>query len=192
MGAASTVRDYYEALRRGDPLPPYFAGPSSPPPDGDRAAAQGRDGDREGDGAAVVVKYGIGERLVGYAAVVAGLREQTRTTADWTVESTALRTTERPTHAWFSDEVYMTWTDLEAGRERAFDTRWSGTLERRGGEWLFVGMHVSRPHRIGEGGGAPDGSGTGARSGERAPDADGSGTAADDGAGRDDPASGGA
>lgn len=132
MSAAATVREYYEALRRGDPLPPYFAG----------------DGGR-GDAETPVVKYGIGERLVGYEAVAAGLREQTRTTAGWTVESAALRVGERPEHAWFSDEVYMAWTDLAADRERAFDTRWSGTLERRDGAWRFVGMHVSVPHRIG-------------------------------------------
>lgn len=165
MGARETVLDYYEALRRGEPLYPYFA----EHPD--------------------LVKFGIGERLTGYEAVAEGLREQTRTTEDWTVESASLRVVERGTHAWFSDDVYMAWTDTESGREYAFESRWSGTLEPRaigtaddesadtdtattdtdantdtdidttdqttpdddGVEWLFVGMHVSAPHRTGDG-----------------------------------------
>jgi hypothetical protein len=126
MSAEATVRDYYEALRRGEPLYPYFA----ERPD--------------------VVKYGIGERLVGYDEVAEGLRDQTRTTEDWDVVSSALRVTERDEYAWFSDEVEVRWTDVEADREYAFETRWSGTLERRGdgedAEWPFVGMHVSTPH----------------------------------------------
>ena len=152
MSAEATVREYYEALRRGDPLAPFFADLSSETED------------------AAAVKYGIGERLVGHGAIAAGLRDQTRSTADWTVESGSLRVVERPDHAWFSDEVFMAWTDLNADRERAFETRWSGTLERREDEWLFVGMHVSVPRRIGEGEGdgratpdrdeASDGNGT--------------------------------
>lgn len=120
MSAAGTVRDYYEALRRGEPLYPYFA----EHPD--------------------VVKFGVGERLTGYDAVAEGLREQTRVTTDWRVESSALRVVERDTHAAFSDDVFMAWHDTEADHDYAFDTRWSGTLERRGDdEWAFVGMHVS-------------------------------------------------
>jgi len=127
MNAAATIREYYEALRRGEPLYPYFA----ERPD--------------------VVKFGVGERLVGYDAVAEGLREQTRTTEDWTVESQDLRVTERDGYAYFSDSVFMSWTDREADHEYAFPTRWSGTMERRGvddseAEWLFVGMHVSTPH----------------------------------------------
>ena len=132
MNAAETIRDYYEALRRGEPLYPYFA----ERPD--------------------VVKVGVGERLVGYEAVAEGLREQTRTTDDWTVESEALRVTERDDVAWFSDSVALAWTDRAADRDRAFPTRWSGTLLCRPGEdagaddadeeWLFVGMHVSTPY----------------------------------------------
>ncbi|MFB6108784.1 MAG: nuclear transport factor 2 family protein [Haloplanus sp.] len=125
MRAEATVEDYYEALRRGEPLEPYFA----ERPD--------------------VVKFGVGERLVGYDAVAEGLRDQTRTTDDWTVESHDLRVTERERHAYFSDTVFMSWTDREAG-EFAFETRWSGTLEPTDdGEettWLFVGMHVSTPY----------------------------------------------
>jgi hypothetical protein len=127
MNAAATIREYYEALRRGEPLYPYFA----ERPD--------------------VVKFGVGERLVGYDAVAEGLREQSRTTDDWTVESQDLRVTERDGHAYFSDSVFLSWTDREADHEYAVPTRWSGTMERRGveddeAEWLFVGMHVSTPH----------------------------------------------
>lgn len=119
MDAEASIRDYYEALRRGEPLYPYFA----------------EDPD--------VVKFGIGERLTGYEEIAEGLREQTRTTDAWTVESRRLRVTERDCHAWFSDDVSLAWTD--AGREARleFDTRWSGTLANHDGEWLFVGMHVS-------------------------------------------------
>jgi hypothetical protein len=130
MSARDTVEDYYEALRRGEPLYPYFAESSD------------------------AVKFGVGETLVGYDAIAEGLREQTRTTEEWTVESGALRTVERTDYAAFSDSVFLSWTDVEAGREHAFDTRWSGTLERRPTtddpnpdpdeyEWLFLGMHVS-------------------------------------------------
>ena len=129
MSAESRLRAYYEALRDGDPLYSYFA------PDAD------------------VVKVGVSERLVGYDEVEAGLREQTRTTADWGVESRDLRVTERDRHAWFSDRVGLSWTDTDRGIRFEFDTRWSGTLERerrtRGesedspGDWRFVSMHVS-------------------------------------------------
>ena len=117
--AATTVERYYEALRSGEPLYPFFAADDS------------------------LVKFGISERLAGYEAVAEGLREQTRTTEGWTVESRDLRVSEREGCAWFSDEVGMAWTDREAEERREFDTRWSGTLERRDGEWAFVGMHVS-------------------------------------------------
>lgn len=123
MDATRTIRAYYEALRRGDPLPPYFHADDA------------------------LVKFGISERLEGYEAVAAGLRAQTRTTADWTIESRELRVTERDRHAWFSDDVYMAWRDANAGERRAFESRWSGTLERRE-EWGFVGMHVSAAHDL--------------------------------------------
>ena len=124
--AADRVRDYYEALRTGEPLSPFFA--ESPD----------------------VVKFGITEKLTGYEEIASGLREQTATTEDWTVDSRDLRVVERDDHAWFSDEVGMAWHDVDAGREYSFDSRWSGTLERRTGdesggsaEWFFVGVHVS-------------------------------------------------
>lgn len=126
--AETTVREYYEALREGEPLVPFFAADES------------------------LVKFGISERLVGYEAVAEGLREQTRESEDWTVTSSDLRVTERDRHAWFSDDVHMAWTDTdtdtETGTRREFDTRWSGTLEKRDGEWLFVGMHVSAPQQL--------------------------------------------
>lgn len=123
MAAEETVRDYYEALRRGEPLYPYFA---------ERAD---------------VVKFGVGERLTGYDEVAEGLRDQTSKTEAWVVESQNLRVGERDTHAWFSDDVHMAWYDSAADQEYDFQTRWSGTLEPREeqGEWVFVGMHVSCP-----------------------------------------------
>ncbi|MFC7136866.1 hypothetical protein ACFQRB_11005 [Halobaculum litoreum] len=71
MTPEETVRAYYDALRAGEPLAPFFV--ESP----------------------ATVKVGIGERLVGYAGVANGLREQTRTTDDWGVESHDLRVVER-------------------------------------------------------------------------------------------------
>ena len=123
MDARERIESYYDALRAGDPLGPYFAEPGS------------------GDDA--LVKFGISERLVGGDEIRAGLRRQTETTTDWAVTSRALRVTERDRHAWFSDDVSMAWTDAGTGERRAFETRWSGALERRDGEWRFVGMHVS-------------------------------------------------
>jgi hypothetical protein len=116
--ARSTVRQYYDALQHGEPLQTFFA-----------------DGES-------VVKFGISEHLRGSEAVADGLRSQTRHTTEWSVESRALQVTDRECHAWFSDAVRMAWTDTDTGTRRAFDTRWSGTLENREG-WAFVGMHVS-------------------------------------------------
>jgi len=131
MDAEATVRAYYDALRAGDALAPFFAREATP------------------------VKFGIGERLRGFEEIEAGLAEQTETTDEWVVDSDRLRVTERDGHAWFSDEVEMAWTDLGTGHRYEFDTRWSGTLERRpsaetadtaaGTPWRFVGMHVSTP-----------------------------------------------
>lgn len=138
MDAADTIRSYYDALRTGEPLGPFFAD------------------EQAGDDA--VVKFGISERLVGADEIREGLREQTATTVDWAVESTGLRTTERERHAWFSDTVAMSWTDTERGIRYEFETRWSGTLERRAAagspaddaapDWQFVGMHVSTAGEI--------------------------------------------
>ena len=123
--AVETIERYYAALRAGDPLPPFFAADDS------------------------LVKFGISERLVGGERVAEGLREQTRSTDDWAVESRDLRVTERDRHAWFSDDVRMAWTDTDEGERRDFETRWSGTLEARDGRWLFVGMHVSVARELG-------------------------------------------
>jgi len=114
----ATVREYYAALRAGEPLAPYFA---------------------ERD---TLVKFGVSERLTGYEAVVDGLGEQTRTTEDWTVESSRLIADRRGDVGWFTDGVRLAWT-AESGERHDFDTRWSGTLERRDDEWRFVTMHVS-------------------------------------------------
>jgi hypothetical protein len=131
MDAEATVRDYYEALRGGEPLHPYFL-------ESDRT-----------------VKFGVGERLTGYEAVSAGLREQTATTEGWEVTSSRLLVEERSDGAWFSDDVFMGWNDTDAGVRYEFDTRWSGPMVRLGedelggeadpgpGRWRFAGMHVS-------------------------------------------------
>lgn len=131
MDIEDTVRAYYATLRRGGALPPFFLESSD------------------------VVKYGLSERLAGYEAVAEGLREQTRTTDGWTVESRALVAGERADHGWFSDEVFMAWTDLDRDIRYEFETRWSGTLVRvegadrpddgsvGPGPWRFAGMHVS-------------------------------------------------
>ena len=130
--ARETIRTYYDALRAGDPLEPFF-------------------GDDED-----VVKFGISERLVGGDSVAAGLREQTGSTRAWSVESRDLRVTERDDHAWFADVVVLAWTGTEQPIRYEFETRWSGTLERRDGEgnpdedgaWQFVGMHVSTAEEL--------------------------------------------
>ena len=129
MSAESRVIAYYDALRDGDPLAHYFAPDQS------------------------VVKFGLSEHLDGYDAVEDALARQTRTTANWTVDSRDLRVTERDRHAWFADRVGMGWTDVERGIRFEFDSRWSGTLERERrtpgesedspGDWRFVLMHVS-------------------------------------------------
>lgn len=119
MSVEETVRSYYGALRRGEPLYPFFA----ERPD--------------------VVKFGVGERLTGYDQIAAGLREQTRTTEEWLVESRNLRVGEEDGYGWFSDDVRMAWRTISSGQEYDLQTRWSGTVRRDDGEWQFVGMHVS-------------------------------------------------
>lgn len=119
MSATQTVHDYYEALRRGEPLYPYFA---------------------ERDD---VVKFGVSETLTGYDEVAEGLREQSRRTDEWTVQSRQLRVAEQEGFAWFSDTVTLEWLDTVDEAEYAYETRWSGTLVNQNDEWLFVNMHVS-------------------------------------------------
>lgn len=129
MNAEATVRAYYDALRAGDPLYPFFAREKS------------------------TVKFGIGEQLRGFREIREGLRTQTATTDGWEVDSSQLVVTQDDDHAWFSDEVFMAWNSLERGIRYEFETRWSGTLQRREDdadldtEWRFVGMHVSTPSR---------------------------------------------
>lgn len=128
MDARATIDEYYEALRTGKPLGAYF-------------------GSEQADDDAFV-KFGISERLVGGEEIETGLRTQTESTTDWEVTSHSLRVCERNRHAWFSDEVSMTWTDTDTGRRYDFETRWSGTLESTSGEWQFVGMHVSTADQL--------------------------------------------
>ena len=123
MDARATIHDYYDSLRHGAPLDTFFAD------------------DRPADDP--IVKFGLSERLVGSDSVQQGLRDQTASTSDWTVASRELRVTQRESVAWFSDAVALAWD--EGGERHEFDTRWSGTLEHRDGDWLFVGMHVSAP-----------------------------------------------
>ncbi|WP_121741033.1 nuclear transport factor 2 family protein [Natronorubrum halophilum] len=129
--AQATVRDYYDALRNGDLLEPYFLEDES------------------------TVKFGISEELFGFERVREALRKQTETTADWTVESDRLEVAERDAFATFADEVTMAWTDTESGEDRRFETRWSGTLVRSAVEraddeqdWLFATMHVSTAREL--------------------------------------------
>ncbi|MCU4739859.1 nuclear transport factor 2 family protein [Natronoglomus mannanivorans] len=145
MSAEDAVRDYYDALRRGDPLFPFFVDDES------------------------TVKFGISESLFGGEAVGDALREQTETTEDWTVESHRLTVDERDDLAWFADDVTLEWTVSGDGDDtdgenagdddhHSFETRWSGTLTRegqslgqaqdRGAEWLFQSMHVSAPQEL--------------------------------------------
>jgi len=125
--AIGTVRAYYDALRAGESLGEFFASDEN------------------------LVKFGISERLVGGDSVAEGLADQTATTSAWTVNSRDLRVTERDDHAWFADDVFMGWSGTDPPIRYEFETRWSGTLERRSedgtpdadGHWRFVGMHVS-------------------------------------------------
>jgi hypothetical protein len=118
MGPAAFVQSYYDALRAGEPIAPFFADDPT------------------------TVKFGISEVLRGGEAVARGLREQTHRTTGWRVESRDLVVGEGDGWAYFTDEVVMAWTDTETGRHE-FETRWSGTMERRGGDWRFLAMHVS-------------------------------------------------
>lgn len=127
MDAETRIESYYDALEAEDPLAPFFASDDT------------------------VVKFGISEALTGGTAVARGLRDQTDRTTDWSVDGRSLRVTERDRHAWFSDEVALAWRDVTTDERHGFETRWSGTLERRtadgrpgpDGTFVFVGMHVS-------------------------------------------------
>ena len=131
MDAEATVRAYYDALRGGEPLYPFFAR------------------------AETTVKFGIGERLTGYEEVRSGLETQTTGTEAWVVHSDRLVVEASDDHAWFADDVFMAWTDLDRDHRHEFDTRWSGTLQRRaddadlGTDWRFLGMHVSTERETG-------------------------------------------
>ncbi|WP_265108133.1 nuclear transport factor 2 family protein [Halosolutus halophilus] len=153
--AEAVVRDYYAALRRGDPLSPYFLEHES------------------------TVKFGISEALFGFDEVREALHAQTETTDGWTVESSNLVVENRGGYATFADEVTMAWTDTASDEDYRFETRWSGTLVGQNGErgrnpvdtgesstataatgdadrdhehdrpdWLFASMHVSAPHEL--------------------------------------------
>ena len=121
--AAETVAAYYDALEGGETLSSFFAEAPN------------------------TVKIGLSERLVGYADVASGLSEQTATTEDWTVESTDLSVTVEDDLAWFDDQVSLAWRDIPTDTDYSFESRWTGTLRRRGDdEWQFLTLHVSAPN----------------------------------------------
>lgn len=128
--AEAVVRDYYDALRAGDPLVTFFLEDES------------------------TVKFGISESLFGGQAVATALEEQTETTDDWTIESRNLLVDEREGFATYADEVGMAWTDTESGERYRFDSRWSATLvpqsddDSSASDWQFATMHVSAPHEL--------------------------------------------
>ncbi|ERG97131.1 hypothetical protein [Haloquadratum walsbyi] len=122
------IRSYYAALRAGDPLGEFFADEDS------------------------IVKFGISDRLAGGSAITEGLSTQTDRTTDWVVDSKNLIVYDASTHACFSDEVRLEWTDTVEDERYEFDTRWSGTLELKNSDTeaseddlIFIGMHVSTP-----------------------------------------------
>ncbi|ERG87993.1 MAG: hypothetical protein J07HX5_00134 [halophilic archaeon J07HX5] len=124
MNADETIAAYYDALRAGEPLGPYFA-----------------EGQPDDD---ALVKYGLSERLVGDTEIRAGLRRQTETTTDWAVTSHALQVCSRDTHGWFSDTVSMAWTDIETAIRYEFETRWSGTLAQTADDGGLSGCTSAR------------------------------------------------
>ena len=119
MTPEETVRAYYDSLRAGEALAPFFV--ESP----------------------ATVKVGLSERLVGYAEIANALREQTRTTDDWSVRSHDLQLVERDGGVDVADAVSLSWYDGEAFVERSFETHWSGKLVPTDDGWAFAGMHVS-------------------------------------------------
>ncbi len=125
QNAESMLTAYYDALRDGEPLSPFFL--ESPE----------------------TVKVGLSEQLRGYAEIAAGLAEQTATTTAWTVESHDRSVAERDSSGWFSDRVTLAWTDTQTDTNYRFETRWTGTLEQRDGgdekPWQFASLHVSAP-----------------------------------------------
>lgn len=123
MSAEDLVLDYYEALRRGEPLYPYFVESSD------------------------AHKVAVSTSYDGYDAIAEALRDQTRTTTDWVVDSAGPSVVAGDDWASFHDDVSLAWTettdDEAAGHE--FETRWSGTLVERDDAWLFLELHVSAP-----------------------------------------------
>ncbi|SDC07158.1 nuclear transport factor 2 family protein [Natrinema hispanicum] len=128
--AEAVVRDYYDALRNGEPLVPFFRDDAS------------------------TVKFGISESLFGSDEIARALAEQTETTDDWAVSSRHLVVDEHDEFATMADEVTMVWTDTTSGDRHRFDSRWSATLVKQASagdgarDWRFVMMHVSAPHDL--------------------------------------------
>jgi hypothetical protein len=121
--AEATIGAYYEALRAGEPLSPFFL---------------------ESLGS---VKISLSDRLTGYPDIADELSEQSAITTEWTVDSDDLSVTAREDYGWFHDEVTMAWTNTRVDTDYEFETRWTGTLEANesDGTWQFVSLHVSTP-----------------------------------------------
>ena len=120
--AEATITAYYDALRDGEALSPFFLESVS------------------------IVKVSLSDSFIGYPDVANELSEQTATTDSWAVDSHDLSVTERDSFAWFHDDVTLAWTDMQLDADREFETRWTGTLERSGDDsWQFVSLHVSTP-----------------------------------------------
>lgn len=118
--AEATITAYYDALRAGDPLSPFFLE------------------------SLATVKVSLSERLTGYPDIADELSEQSAMTDAWTVESSDLSVTAREEYAWFHDEVTMAWTNTKRDTDYEFETRWTGALEANAdGTWQFVSLHVS-------------------------------------------------
>ncbi|MGM0604932.1 MAG: nuclear transport factor 2 family protein [Halobacteriota archaeon] len=123
MTATSTIEAYYDALRCGEPLTPFFLEAPS------------------------TVHIDVGETLVGYANVADTLATQTDRTSEWTLDTAGPSVTERDSFAWFHDEVTLGWVDERTHTDHQYETRWTGTLEYRdrNNGWRFVSLHVSVP-----------------------------------------------
>lgn len=119
--AEATITAYYDALRAGEPLSPFFLE------------------------SLATVKVSLSERLTGYPDIADELSEQSAMTESWTVESSDLSVTARDDYAWFHDDVSIAWTNTKIDADYEFETRWTGTLEANGTDetWQFVSLHVS-------------------------------------------------
>lgn len=119
------VRDYYDALDHGRPLEGFYAAD-----------------DEAGDlGPAVKIGSGVGEVVVGYAAIRAEMQRVVASFSENRLESRGLVTRVRGEVGWFADQVW--WSGTTGGERFASLTRWSGVCVWCGGGWKLVQLHVS-------------------------------------------------